>query len=189
MLSIFNMKPWNYICFASDGWKDSANLQHYSKNISFCMTLMDIFDADTWTFLVIFGAIWIFLVSFGYLWWHLIFLVAFGYLWLRCDARRWRTCSRKCKYRSLRPTLPRIRPLAKKTAGTSLKLCFRKIFSIVDKMISKKYAHPTILIWGTALGNRTPLHNREAAICCNILWRSLRNYLLMSTYQKCFFWY
>ena len=133
------------------------------------MTFLDIFDADTWTFLIIFGAIWISLVSFGYLWWHLIFLVAFGYLWLRCDARRWRTYSRKCKYRSLRPTLPRIRPLAKKTAGTSLKLCFRKIFSIVDKMISKKYAHPTILIWGTALGNRTPLHNREAAICCNII--------------------
>ena len=115
-------------------------------------------------------------MPFEFFWCHLdicggilIFLVAFGYLWLRCDARRWRTCSRKCKYRSLRPTLPRIRPLAKKTAGTSLKLCFRKIFSIVDKMISKKYAHPTILIWGTALGNRTPLHNREAAICCNII--------------------
>ena len=88
---------------------------------------LDIFGG----FLAICGCIWIF---FGKIW---IFVLAFWYLLLRCEARRWRTCSRKCKYRSLRPTLPRIRPLAKKTAGASLKLCFRKIFSIVDKMTLK----------------------------------------------------
>ena len=88
---------------------------------------LDIFGG----FLAICGCIWIF---FGKIW---IFVLAFWYLLLRCEARRWRTCSRKCKYRSLRPTLPRIRPLAKKTAGASLKLCFRKIFSIVDKITLK----------------------------------------------------
>ena len=185
MLSIFNMKPWNYICFASDGWKDIANLQHYSKNISFCMTFLDIFDADTWTFLVIFGAIWIFWCHLDICGGILIFLVAFGYLWLRCDARRWRTCSRKCKYRSLRPTLPRIRPLAKKTAGTSLKLCLRKIFSIVDKMISKNML--TQLFWSEGLHWET--EHLFTTVRRPYAATLLSYNLLMSTYQKCFFWY
>ena len=49
------------------------------------MTFLDIFDADTWTFLVIFGAIWIFWCHLDICGGILIFLVAFGYLWLHLD--------------------------------------------------------------------------------------------------------
>ena len=50
------------------------------------MTFLDIFDADTWTFLVIFCAIWFF---FGVIWIFVVAFDIFGGIWIFVVAVWW----------------------------------------------------------------------------------------------------